>query len=69
MTMRDRLGTALPIAALTLLLLVPAIHNGFPLIFPDSGTYLGIAFGPEYALDRSSYYGFCSSRWSRSRRG
>lgn len=58
MTMRDRLGTALPIAALTLLLLVPAIHNGFPLIFPDSGTYLVIAFGPEYALDRSSYYGF-----------
>ena len=46
-----------PIALLTLLLLVPAIHNGFPLIFPDSGTYLGIAFGPEYALDRSSYYG------------
>ena len=57
MTMRDRLGIALPIAALTLLLLVPAIHNGFPLIFPDSGTYLGIALGPEYALDRSSYYG------------
>lgn len=48
---------ALPIAALTALLLVPAIHNGFPLVFPDSGTYLGIAFGPEYALDRSSYYG------------
>ena len=46
-----------PIGLLTLLLLVPAIHNGFPLIFPDSGTYLGIAFGPEYALDRSSYYG------------
>jgi hypothetical protein len=57
MTMRDRLGIALPIAVLTALLLLPAIHNGFPLIFPDSGTYLGIAFGPEYALDRSSYYG------------
>jgi hypothetical protein len=57
MTMRDRLIAALPIAMLTALLLVPAVHNGFPLIFPDSGTYLGIAFGPEYALDRSSYYG------------
>jgi hypothetical protein len=58
MTMRDRLGIASPIALLALLLLIPAIHNGFPLIFPDSGTYLVIAFGPEYALDRSSYYGF-----------
>lgn len=53
----EKLRPALPIAVLTVLLLVPAIHNGFPLIFPDSGTYLGIAFGPEYALDRSSYYG------------
>lgn len=34
-----------------------AISNGFPLIFPDSGTYLGIAMGHEYALDRSSAYG------------
>jgi hypothetical protein len=47
-----------PVALLALILLLPALHNGFPLIFPDSGTYLGIAFGPEYALDRSSYYGF-----------
>jgi hypothetical protein len=46
------------IALLGLLLLLPAIHNGFPLIFPDSGTYLAIGFGPEYALDRSSFYGF-----------
>lgn len=42
---------------LALILLAPAIANGFPLIFPDSGTYLGIAFGPEYAIDRSSFYG------------
>lgn len=46
------------ILVLGLLLLLPAIHNGFPLIFPDSGTYLAIGFGPEYALDRSSFYGF-----------
>lgn len=32
--------------------------NGFPLIFPDSGTYLGIATGQDYAIDRSSAYGF-----------
>lgn len=46
------------IALLAFILLLPAIHNGFPLIFPDSGTYLAIAFGPEYAIDRSSHYGF-----------
>jgi hypothetical protein len=43
--------------ALALLLAIPAIANGFPLIFPDSGTYLVIAFGREYAIDRSSIYG------------
>ena len=35
-----------------------ALFNGFPLIFPDTGTYLAIAFGHEYAIDRSSFYGF-----------
>jgi hypothetical protein len=38
-------------------LLLPAVWNGFPLIFPDSGTYLGIATGSDYAIDRSSVYG------------
>lgn len=42
---------------LALLLSTGAIANGFPLIFPDSGTYLGIALGHEYAIDRSSFYG------------
>lgn len=42
---------------LALLLALPAIANGFPLVFPDSGTYLVIAFGREYAVDRSSLYG------------
>jgi len=45
------------VGALALLLAMPAIVNGFPLIFPDSGTYLVIAFGREYAIDRSSFYG------------
>ena len=49
---------ALAVAALTALLLFPAIANGFPLVFPDSGTYLDIAFGQSYAIDRSSFYGF-----------
>lgn len=43
--------------ALTAALLAPAIANGFPLVFPDSGTYLGIATGSDYAIDRSSVYG------------
>ncbi|HTU10896.1 MAG TPA: hypothetical protein VMG08_08360 [Allosphingosinicella sp.] len=46
------------VVLLGLLLSLPAIHNGFPLIFPDSGTYLAIGFGSEYAIDRSSVYGF-----------
>lgn len=54
---------ALAIAALALVLLLPAIANGFPLVFPDSGTYLGIAFGREYAIDRSSFYGFFLKPW------
>ena len=43
---------------LALGLMLPALLNRFPLIFPDSGTYLAIAFGHEYAIDRSSFYGF-----------
>lgn len=39
-------------------LLAPAIINGFPLIFPDTGTYLSIALANDYAGDRSSFYGF-----------
>jgi hypothetical protein len=42
----------------TLILLWAALWNRFPLIFPDSGTYLDVAFGQAYALDRSSFYGF-----------
>jgi len=39
-------------------MLLPAVINGFPLIFPDTGTYLSIALGNDYAADRSSFYGF-----------
>ncbi len=53
-----RVRTAVLTLAVAALLLWPAVFNGFPLIFPDSGTYLGIAYGQEYALDRSSAYGF-----------
>jgi hypothetical protein len=49
---------ALLLAATVLLLLWPALLNGFPLMFPDSGIYLGIAYGRDYGIDRSSFYGF-----------
>ena len=49
---------AASVGLLALGLMVPALLNRFPLVFPDSGTYLAIAFGYEYAIDRSSIYGF-----------
>lgn len=54
----NKRGEAMAIALLAMGLLTPALFNRFPLIFPDSGTYLGIACGHEYAIDRSSVYGF-----------
>jgi len=53
-----RLPVVTAIGGVAIGLLAPALFNGFPLIFPDSGTYLGIGFGHEYAIDRSSFYGF-----------
>jgi hypothetical protein len=53
-----RTSAFLALVACTLLLLWPALVSGFPIMFPDSGTYLGIAWGREYAIDRSSFYGF-----------
>ena len=46
------------LAAATAMLMWAAVFNRFPLIFPDSGAYLGIALAREYAIDRSSMYGF-----------
>lgn len=54
-------GGAVDVAAtlaFAMALMWAAVWNGFPLIFPDSGTYFGIAYGHEYAIDRSSFYGF-----------
>lgn len=46
------------IAAAAALLLWPAIYNGFPLIFPDTGAYLAVAWGNYWTIDRSGFYGF-----------
>lgn len=51
-------GTSLAATlALASMLMWPAVLNGFPLIFPDSGAYFGIIYGRDYAIDRSSVYG------------
>jgi hypothetical protein len=46
------------IAATALLLLWSALLNGFPLVFPDTGTYMRVAFGEGWPIDRSGFYGF-----------
>jgi hypothetical protein len=46
------------ITATTLLLLWAAFLNGFPLVFPDTGTYLRVALGQAWPIDRSGFYGF-----------
>jgi len=48
----------LAILAVAFMLAWGAILNGFPMIFPDTGVYLAIAYGHIYAIDRSSFYGF-----------
>ena len=38
-------------------LVLPAVYNRFPLIFPDTAAYLGVAYGHYWTLDRSGFYG------------
>jgi hypothetical protein len=49
----------------TLLLLVPAIWNGFPLLFYDTGAYLGRYFFDSLSPGRSAVYGIFlgAARW------
>ncbi len=54
---RGGIADAAALPCLVVALLWAALWNGFPLVFPDSGTYLGIAIGQAYAVDRSSFYG------------
>ena len=44
-------------AAMTLVLLAPAIWNGFPIIFPDTGGYLTVALTGMPLPGRSALYG------------
>lgn len=38
-------------------LVAPAIYNRFPLLFPDSDAYFEVAYGHQWTLDRSGFYG------------
>ena len=44
-------------AAGVLVLLLPAVYNGFPLIFPDTGAYLSVSYADKWTLDRAGFYG------------
>lgn len=41
----------------TLLILGPALFNGFPFVYPDTGTYLASAFRGVVPVDRPCWYG------------
>ena len=43
--------------AATALLLIPAVWNGFPLVFANSGAYLMVAWTSDWPADRSGFYG------------
>lgn len=45
------------ILAVSLALILPAIFNRFPLVFPDTSAYLNVSFGHVWTLDRSGFYG------------
>lgn len=48
---------SLMLVASVILLLLPAFYNGFPLIFPDTGAYLSVAYAHTWTVDRSPFYG------------
>lgn len=54
---RQRIAVAaIEVVAATALLMVPALANGYPLVFPDTGTYLRQALELYGAPDRPPYY-------------
>lgn len=51
-------GEAGLLASATLLMLWPALYNGFPLIFSDTGTYISQAMEFHLGWDRPPFYSF-----------
>ncbi len=54
----ERIGRAAPIALAALLMLWPALLNGYPLVFADTGTYLSQAIDHSLSWDRPVFYSF-----------
>jgi len=48
----------------TVLLLLPALYNGYPIVNPDTATYLASGFKPETPLDRPITYGLLARLFS-----
>ena len=42
---------------LTTVLLLPAIYNRFPFVFPDTSAYLSVAYADSWPIDRAGFYG------------
>ena len=53
-----RLGTVVAVAVALAALVAPALYNGFPLVFYDTGAYLARAFVAELEPGRGPFYGF-----------
>src|ERR1700754_3961138 len=53
---REFVASALTPAAQTIILLIPAIANGFPFLFADTGNYLETALKLIIPHDRPGYY-------------
>ncbi len=59
---------AMLLSGATLLMLWPALYNGFPLIFSDTGTYISQAMEFHLGWDRPPFYSFLilALDWGRS---
>lgn len=55
--MKQHLPTAATLFCATVLILLPALYNGFPLVYSDTGTYLRSAFIDYVPPDRPYWYG------------
>jgi len=55
--LRLKNSVAFWLSAATLLLLWSAVYNGFPIVYPDTSTYLASGFGLETPSDRPITYG------------
>ena len=51
------LGRATTLFACTCIILIPALINGFPFVYSDTGTYIKSAFEGYIPFDRPYWYG------------